>query len=779
MKKYFLIVSLLVTIVAFSQSKETYNIGILLDNQTSETAPLLLSLQDEITAAVGEDAIINFSEANVLVNNYSIEKATANYNTLLNNNTDIIIAFGVINNEVISRLDNHVKPTILFVLVNNDFGHFDENKISSGITNFTYLVVHQSLKGDLLTLKELTNFDTVGVAIEQELVDVLPFKKLLDKEAATMGINYRIIPYKTADDITSQLNNTIDAFYLASGFYLNKTDIDTIAAKLISEKIPSFTSTAIDDVESGLMATNHPNDNITQFFRRVALSVEAYVNGEKLSEMPVLFQYDDKLTVNYNTIASLEIQVKHSLIAGTNFVGEIVNIGSDKKYNLMDVMETVVGENLRLKSSKKEIELSEQDVKTSKSDYYPSVTADAGGYYVDPKLAEGSLGLNPEFKTSGAISLDQTIYSEAATANISIQKDLLKAEQEVYNTDELDAIFEASSVYFYALILKANLQIQSQNLNLTKTNLKVAKQNYEAGQAGKSDVLRFTSEQAQNTQEVVEAINALKQTYFLLNQILNNPITLEIDVDEAELGVGVLEKYDYQQLITIIDDPKLMKDFVVYLVEVAKENSPEIKALDYNLKATKRSLKLSSSGRFIPTLALRGDYNSIFSRSGAGSTAPSGFSLPDNYYTVGVNASLPIFNRTRNNINKQLAIIQQDQLTIDKESIEQNITTNVNTAILDIINEMVNIEISKVSEAAAKESLELTQVSYANGAVNIIQLLDAKNNYLSSQQDQVTAVYNFLLNAIALERYIGYYYLLHTHEENQVFIQSFYDNLQN
>jgi len=76
MKKYFLIVSLIATIVVFSQSKKTYNIGILLDNQTAELAPLLIALQDEITTVVGEDAIINFSEANVLINNYSIEKAS-------------------------------------------------------------------------------------------------------------------------------------------------------------------------------------------------------------------------------------------------------------------------------------------------------------------------------------------------------------------------------------------------------------------------------------------------------------------------------------------------------------------------------------------------------------------------------------------------------------------------------------------------------------------------------------------------------------------------------
>ncbi len=86
MKKYIIAVLLLFTVVAFSQTKETYNIGILLDNQTSEIQPLLSTLQNEIKAVVGEDAIINFSNSNILINNYSLTKASSNYNTLLNNN---------------------------------------------------------------------------------------------------------------------------------------------------------------------------------------------------------------------------------------------------------------------------------------------------------------------------------------------------------------------------------------------------------------------------------------------------------------------------------------------------------------------------------------------------------------------------------------------------------------------------------------------------------------------------------------------------------------------
>ena len=778
MKIYIIAILLFFTTFGLSQSKKNYNIGILLDRSTPELTPLLLTLQSEIKAVVGEDADIGFSDVNTLDNNFSLERATSNYETLLNNNTDIIIAFGVINNEVISKVKTHQKPTILFGVVNKDFDYFEEDQQISGIPNFTYLLTSQSFQNDLNTLKELTSFTTVGIAIEKSLVDILPFRTVFDKEAKELGVDYKLIPFSTSDDITDAIDNEINAFYLAGGFFLNQEDITKIADKLIDKKIPSFTSTTIDDVESGLMATNQSGDNINQFFRRIALSVESYINGQNLSELPVFIQYDDKLTVNHNTAERVGMSIKYSLIANTNFVGDFVNVLSEKKYNLLDVMKTVVGKNLSLKSGRKDIALSEQDVKTSKSSYYPSVNANATGTYIDPDLAEISNGQNPEFSTSGNITLEQVIFSEGANANISIQKDLFKAQQENYNVDELDAIFDASNVYFNALILKANLQIQNQNLNLTKKNLQIANQNFNAGQSGKSDVLRFTSEQAQNMQSLVEAINHLEQTYFRLNQLLNNPIDLEIDVEEAELGVSILKEYNHEQLRDVIDDPKLRTPFVEYLVKVALENAPEIRSLDYNLNAVKRSIKLNSSGRFLPTLALQGQYNSTFSRSGAGSTVPDGFTLVDNHYNVGASLSLPIFNRTRTNINKQTALIQKDQLRINKESLEQNIEVNVNTAVLQLINQIANIEISKVSEAAAKESLELTQVAYSNGAVNIAQLLDAQNNYLSAQQAQLTAVYNYLLNSIQLERYIGYYFLLRSPAENDAFIQAFYNFLQ-
>ena len=374
----------------------------------------------------------------------------------------------------------------------------------------------------------------------------------------------------------------------------------------------------------------------------------------------------------------------------------------------------------------------------------------------------------------------QTLFSEAANANISIQKSLRDAQQENYNSEALNTVFNTATAYFTALILKANLNIQSQNLELTKYNLKIAEENYEAGQAGKSDVLRFKSEMAQNTQQMVEAINKLEQGYYSLNQLLNNPIDSKIDVEEAELQKGVFSNYNYEQLGQFLDDPKLRQPFVKFMVQEAMANAPELKALDFNLKATERSERLFGAGRFLPTVALQGQYNYEFSRSGTGSSFPTGFpAIPDGYYTVGLNLSLPIFNQNKQNINKQIASIQKEQLEISRDNVELNIERNINDSVLDLINQISNIQLSKVFEDTAKEALDLTQTSYASGAVNIVQLLDAQNNYLQAQLASANATYNYLQSSMQLERSLGQFFLLEDESGRVDFIQRFLEFTQN
>ncbi|MFC3194189.1 TolC family protein [Marinicella sediminis] len=755
---------------------KTITIGFMLDNQTTQTNQLLTQLQQEITAVVGEDADLYFPEERVFINHFQLSTAEQQYQQLMSSDVDLIIAFGVITSQVVSRQTIHQKPTILFGAINQDYNDLDIARATSGIDNFTYLIESESFTNDLEKLKQLTHFKTVGVAVDGGIVEFLDTQRVFGQALEGLNADHKIIPFRSVDDLLSQLDG-IDALYLAGGFFLAPEDVQKLAVHLIERSMPSFTINGVDQVKNGIMASHQAAGDIDQFFRRIALTVDDYVSGTPLSQMPVFIDYTEQLTINYNTAEAIGVPIKYSLLANTDFVGGFYNALSKANYNLVDVIEQVLQNNLQLQAEAIDTALAQNNLDSSRNNYKPSISTTLNGLYVDPDLAAISGGSNPEFSTSGSLTISQTLYSNAANANIGIQQNLLAAQQQRFNASQLDSVFSAINAYFNVLVLKTNAQIQLLNLKLTKDNLKLAKQSYEIGQSGKSDTLRFQSAKAQNTQAMVEAANQLEQAYINLNQVMNNPIDAEIDIVDVAMDEGVFKAYNYNLMRELLDDPELRDPFIDFVIYKAKQNAPELKSLKHNIAAAEQEIRLNGKSRFLPTVALQGQYNKTFDRNGAGSLPPPGGSFLDDNYNIALTVSVPIFSRNQFNTDLYAALLRKDQLNINRQSTEQSIDVNVRSGILSLVNEMSNIQLSEVSEATAKESLELTQASYTNGAVNIVQLIDAQNNYISAQLASANAIYNFLLNGLQLERFMGQYFLLNSPAENAAFKAEFFDHL--
>ncbi|WP_394971040.1 TolC family protein [uncultured Croceitalea sp.] len=771
MKKKLLFIALLLIGISFSfaQNKKTITIGILADEASIENAPLLEKLQNEIAAVVGQDAKVVFKDP--IENGFDLDTAKANYLALESSEVDIILAFGVINNIVLYQQKTYAKPVVVFGSVNSDFIPLPENQKTSGINNIAYIIAPLSYSEDLDAFNSIYEYEKIGILVDEYLPDALPIKELFDTYFANKESSYELITLPKNGDVSKLIDN-VDAVYLAGGFDLSEAAFRTLVSTINNNQLPSFSANRKQDVEKGILATNQPESNIDQFFRRLALDVESIINGTNPSELPMLLEYKNRLSLNFNTAKEIKFPLRYSMLGTVDIVGGENNFISENAYSLLDIMNGVIDRNLGLEAERKNIDLSSQDIKTAKSNFLPDVSAGATGLYLDPRVAEISGGTNPEFSTSGTVGLQQLIYSEGAAAGITIQEKLQKAQQETYNAAELDAVLNGSVAYFNALILKTNAQIQAQNLEVTKKNLQISEQNFQAGASGKSDVLRFRSQMAQNMQTLIEAGNQLNQAYFTINQLMNNPIDLDIDLEDAVISEGLFSNYKYQDFYDILDDPKLRPNLVDFLIEEAKNNAPELKNIGYNLEATQRSYRLNAAGRFVPTVALQGQYNLALSQSGAGSTPTVGIPVaPDGTYNFGLNVSLPIFNQNLRNINKQTAKIQEDQLHIQKSNIDLNIETNINALVLDLTNQIANIQISQIAEEAAKESLDLTQNAYSQGAVPLIQLIDAQTNYLQSQIASANANYNYLLASMQLERAIGYFFLINSEDNNQEFIQ--------
>lgn len=760
---------LLFCLTALAQSPKSVTVGILSDKLLPHSENLLLQLENEIKAVVGEDATVVFKKA--LENNFKKDIAKLNYQSLVTGDTDIILSFGLVNNLVLYQEIFFPKPTIVFGAVNRDFIDLPEAQRTSNKDNITYLIAPLSYEEDLSVFKTLFPYTKIGIIVDDFLPNTLPIKQLFDNYFSATTDQYKLIPISKNTNWDAELND-VDAIYLAGGFYYTENELKQLIEKINAKKLPSFSAFGIPDVENGILATNQPDTNVEQFFRRIALDVEAIVGGENPANLPMYIDYKKKLTLNYATANQIDFRVRYSMLGMADFIGELRNTDTEVSLSILDIMNGVVTKNLSLLEEKTEVDLASQDLKAAKSNFLPDVRANANAVYIDPELAAASNGLNPEFSTAGNIEASQLLYSESVAANITIQNELQKAQQEVYNAAELDALLNATIAYFNALILKTNAKIQNQNLQITKRNLELSEQNFDAGASGKADVLRFRSQLAQNTQSLVEARNQFKQSLNTINQLLNNKISNPIDLEDAEMSKGVFENYSYQNLFDLLDDPKMQTKLIEFLVQEATINAPEIKNLDYNLAAVDRNIKLNGYGRFIPTVALQGQYNLALSRSGAGSSFPPGaIAPPDGNYNVGLNISLPIFQQNLRNINKQTATIQENQLALRKSAVALSIEKNINDIVLELVNQISNIQISKIAETTAKESLELTQNAYETGAIPVIQLIDAQSNYLQSQLASATANYNYLITSMQLERMISYFFLMHTAAENLNFTE--------
>ena len=760
---------LLANIICIAQAQTTLTIGIINDKQTSDSEPLFQKLKKDITDVIGKDGV-NVVFKDVLYNNYNLKSAKENYHQLLGN-SEIIIAFGIVNTLMLYEEKSYPKPTIIVGAINNDIADIPKNKKTSGINNLTYLITPFSYSADLDAFTEIYPFNKIGIIVDDFMLTILPLKKQFDNYFANKGASYEFITL-TNDSYEDSLFKDVDAVYLVSHSHLEKYTFEKMIASINSKKLPSISGYGVKDVENGVLSTNQPAINFDQIFRRIALNVEDINNGTNASDLPLVIDYKKGLSVNMATAEQIGFPIKNSLLATVNLIEGANIIDPQFSYSLSELMNKVVKNNLTLSAERQNILLSEQDVKTSKSQYLPDVTANVNGAYIDPKIAEISNGENPELSTAGNLSLNQIIYSEQATANISIQKSLLDAQKEDYNASELDALLNSSVAYFNALVLKTNVSIQNKNLQLTRQNLEIANQNLELGASGKSDVLRFKSQLAQNTQSLIEARNSLSQAYYQINQLINNTISNKISIEDTIISTSNFQNATYYYLIETLDDPKKRHILIEFFIEEAIRNAPELKNIEYNRDAIVRNYKLNSYGRFIPTLALQGGYNYAFSKSGVGSEFPSGFPTPpDGTYNIGLNLSLPIFQQNQQNINRQTSIIQQDQLDTQKDNVKLSFEKNINDIVLDLINEIANIEISEVNMNFSKESLELSQAEYQNGAIPVIQLIDAQNNYLKAYLSNATSKYNFLLVSMQLQRALGAFFLINTDANNQDFIQ--------
>ena len=106
---------------------------------------------------------------------------------------------------------------------------------------------------------------------------------------------------------------------------------------------------------------------------------------------------------------------------------------------------------------------------------------------------------------------------------------------------------------------------------------------------------------------------------------------------------------------------------------------------------------------------------------------------------------------------------------------ELTFASNIRISLENLANSFNEIQFSQQAETSSNQYLKIVQDLYREGVSNIVTLLDAQNNALSAQLGVVSSRYQFIIDALTIERLTNNIYLLTDEEERQQFIIDYFD----
>jgi outer membrane protein len=182
---------------------------------------------------------------------------------------------------------------------------------------------------------------------------------------------------------------------------------------------------------------------------------------------------------------------------------------------------------------------------------------------------------------------------------------------------------------------------------------------------------------------------------------------------------------------------------------------PEILSQQLKLKAAGHSIKIAQAGHY-PTLSLSGGLGTNYYTTSGFNSDSFGKQLENNFSQyIGLNLSVPIFNRfqTRNRVRN--ARIEQETQQLQLDNTKKTLYKEIQQVYYNARNAQSKTQSSAEAVKSSKDAFQLMQAKYENGKATITEFNESKNNYLRSESDLVQARYENLYQHALIEFYRG------------------------
>ena len=363
----------------------------------------------------------------------------------------------------------------------------------------------------------------------------------------------------------------------------------------------------------------------------------------------------------------------------------------------------------------------------------------------------------------GSLTLTQQIYEDATWSAYKASSQITASAVAGRETERLDVLADAGRAFYGLALAQANYRIVAGDLRLTEDNLEMAKLREDVGYSGREEILRWESVLAERRTELFRAGETVAETRIALNQVLGLDLSKRWVPDPPVIDPDVFPAFG-GRLADAFNDLTQVDQMRRVIVDIARENAPELQSLDRSIDAQLIQVGQLKRRYFVPRFFAEFIYSDQL-------TSPDGPLFPDDEtYSVSVNAAYPLFEGGRRKADLRRARSDETSLNRRHGLVAELIEQRTRTAMRRCESSFPRIKFGLQSARAAGESLELVQEQYAQGTVNVTDLLTAQTQKFSADQFASTAVYEFMGDLVELQRAIAWFEIDHTPEERDAIV---------
>ena len=371
------------------------------------------------------------------------------------------------------------------------------------------------------------------------------------------------------------------------------------------------------------------------------------------------------------------------------------------------------------------------DVDKMKSIYLPQVEASAMGsannlplQSFGTKLQQGAIGqsdfIPASLNSPSSISNLQTqlmVRQPILNMDAKAMKEAVVAKSNAYSQQAVRTKkvlrFQVAQAYLQLQLTYNMVEVLEKAKQTAEANLKLTKDNMEAGYVQHADVLFVEV-------RVNEIDNQLFQTKSNIQNISDQLSFL--------MGEGYGKQYMPVDKLTDMDASQI-------LMEKLPANRSDIKAMEMQVEAQKHMLSAAQKTS-LPRVNAFGSYelnnNLDFADSQHG-------------YLLGVQASWQIFNGNKNKsaVNKAKIEIEKSQMQLSQLIAQNNLEYEM--AKRKMLEARNKIELTEKAIEQSKESLRIKTDRYAEGLEKTADILMAETKVSQKEMDYIEAIYQYQL----------------------------------